>query len=126
MNLKSLKTYISQRLMSESGINVYSIKPPTTESEDNFPYLTYKFTSLSNDDSNQDNRILEIDYWSNNNDDGPILDASELVRQDFHYSWQSEIEGFFTMFLDFEGEIPDTEENICRINQRYLIKARRV
>lgn len=124
MNLKSLKTYIKSRLQTASGLSVHSVNAPPNAS---CPYIVFKFNSLSTDVCpNRDDRVLEIEYWDDKMDDTDILNASELVRKSFDYSWQNETEGFFTMYLDWEGEIPDIDTNISRIGQRYIIKARRV
>lgn len=122
MNLKSLKKYIKARLTIATSLPVYSITaPPNAEC----PYVIFKFSSMSKDTSNRDDRILETEYWDDKMDDTDILTASENARVAFDYTWQNETEGFFTAYLDWEGEIPDVDSNISRIGQRYLIKARR-
>lgn len=120
MELLKLKEYIYTRL-NQCDIPVYSLRVPLNGS---YPCVIYLFPS-SNMTGMREDRILELNFWNNSNDDTLILEASEYLKTALNYSWQSEVEGFYQCHLDFEGEIPDTESNITRIQQRYLLKVRR-
>jgi len=132
VDLSELKYYISQRLVNLSGINVYDLNAPNNAE---FPYLVYKFTSSSNTERKRIDWILELDYWDNTNDDTDILlavkkvkngiyDGDELIVPGLDYSYQYETEGFYQCFEEFQGEIPQPESNISRMNQRFLLKVR--
>lgn len=121
MELGKLKEYIAVRLSGLTIIRVYNGMAPINAV---FPYLTFKISSASQLVRNRSDKILEIDYWDDTNDDTAILLASNNIKEGLDYSWQDEVEGFYQCHLDFEGEIPDTESNISRINQRYILKVR--
>lgn len=130
MTLKQLKPYIYTRLNSLSGITVFDGKAPETAI---FPYLVFKFPASNFNFRTRTDRILEIDFWDNTNDDSDILTASTQVKDgkfDEHgiltvpglnYSYQKETSGFYRAYIDFEGEIPDTSPEISRIQQRYIL-----
>lgn len=120
MELLKLKEYIYARL-NDCSIPVYSLRVPLNGS---YPCVTYLFPS-SNMTGMREDRILELNFWDNRADDTLILQASEYLKTVLNYSWHCEVEGFYQCHLDFEGEIPDTESNITRIQQRYLLKVRR-
>lgn len=127
-----LKTYIKSRLESLVDIDVYEenqygISP--------FPYLVFKIPSGNPVIDIRIDRVLEIDYWDNSLDSSAVKEAAELVKKGvyvdgeltipgFDYTYQCEAEGFYRSYLEFEGEIPDTEQNIYRINQRYILIVR--
>lgn len=117
MTFKELKTIINTRLSNLVNIDVYDYKPIQAR----FPYLVFKLTSSSYIKRTREDRILEIDYWNNSNDDTAVMAASDAVKQALNYGWQVEDEGFFRSFIEFEGEIPDPNPDITRINQRYEI-----
>lgn len=131
MKLEKLKYYIGQRLenLVQDGFVVFNGKASLKQS---CPYLTYKFPSNTPIETMK-KWILEIDFWDDTNNDLSILEASENVKngkyndegellyQGLDFSFQNETEGFYKCYLDFEGEIEDTEKNISRINQRYIL-----
>lgn len=125
MEISRLKYYISQRLLNLTSINVYNGKVPDNAS---FPYLVFKFFSSSHTVRHRKDWILEIDFWNDSNDDTSILEAAENVKTGngevigLDSSTQNESEGFYYANIDFEGEILDTEPNISRFNQRYILK----
>jgi hypothetical protein len=119
MTLKELKTIINTRLNDIVSIGVHDGKASNDAS---FPYLIFKFPSASYTVRTREDRIMEIDYWDNTNDDSDILDASDAVKQALNYGWQSETQGFLRAFIEFEGEIPDPDTDISRIQQRFEIK----
>jgi hypothetical protein len=119
MELLKLKEYIYARL-NECGIQVYSLRVPLNGI---YPCIVFSFPSSSME-GNREDKILELNFWDDSSDDSNILIASEYIKSALNYTWQSEIEGFYQCYLDFEGEIPDTESNISRIQQRYLLKVR--
>lgn len=132
MELADLKDYIKSRLESLVDIDVYEENPYGIAP---FPYLVFKITSGTPQTGNRVDRILEIDYWSNSFDNSALLEAVGVVRNGkyvdgelsvigFDGSWQCEVEGFYRSYLDFEGEIPDSEQNIYRVNQRYVLFVR--
>jgi hypothetical protein len=132
MELGKLKEYIKTRLSSLTDIGVYNGNVPETAT---FPYLVFKFPAANQIVRNRSDKIMEIDYWDDSNDDTDILEAARLVKNGKYsgttllvpgldYSSQSETEGFYQCNLDFEGEIEDQESNISRINQRYILKVR--
>ena len=133
MDLDKLKYYVSERLENLSGIKVYNL-----DADDNptFPYLVYKFMSSSEFVRNRMDWILEIDYWNNTHDDAEILEAmnkvkngvydeaGELLVPGLDYSYQSEDEGFYHCYEEFQAEIPVEESNMSRLNQRFVLKVR--
>lgn len=131
MTLSQLKALIKTRLTSLSGITVYDGKAAENAT---FPYLCYTFTSTSFQYRNRDDRILEIDYWNNSNDDTAILAAAEKVKNGttilevavpgLDCSYQDETSGFYKCNIEFEGEIPTQERNLSRFSQRYLLEVR--
>ena len=134
MELGKLKEYMAIRLSALTNIGVYNGNVPITAT---FPYLVFKFPAANQVVRNRSDKIMEIDYWDDTNDDTAILAASELVKNGKYaidgitllvpgldYSRQSEAEGFYQCSLDFEGEIEDQESNVSRINQRYILKVR--
>lgn len=132
MELVNLKPYIKSRLESLVNIDVYEENPYGVAT---FPYLVFKIPSGTPIIDNRIDRILEIDYWSNSFDNSAVLEAAGVVKKGkyvddeltvigFDGSFQYETEGFYRSYLDFEGEIPDTEQNIYRINQRYILLVR--
>jgi hypothetical protein len=132
LSLDKLKYYICQRLEALTDIGVYDAKPSDKAA---FPYLIYTFTESDFTTRRRVDRYLEIDYWNNENDDSGILQASHLVKYGKYdvdgvtllvpgldFSQQNESEGFYHCYCDKENEIPDTEPNISRIYQRYVLK----
>lgn len=131
MTLSELKLYVKARLVALSGITVYDGE---ADSEETFPYLCFHFPSTSFQYRNKDDRIMEIDYYNDSNDDTEILAAAEKVKNGttvgvetvygLDKSFQDESEGFYRCNIEFEGEIPTQEKNTCRFNQRYLFEVR--
>lgn len=130
MKLSRLKYYIAQRLTNLLDITVYDGIP---EDDATMPYAIFKITSTNTPVRRRLDRMLEIDFWDDNTDDTNILAAADAARDGkfsgdtllypgFDYSVQSETDGFYKSFLQFEGEIPDTESRISRINQRYVLQ----
>lgn len=129
MDLDKLEYYIGQRLLTLTDIAVYNTKAPDDKT---FPYVVFKFEACNYNFENRADWILELDFWNDSNDDTDIIDASITVKKgrtvdEVDYigldkSTQNESEGFYKCDIDFEGKIPDTEPNISRFNQRYLIK----
>ena len=132
VDLIDLKTYIQSRLENLVNIDVHDNEPSGLSP---FPYLVFKLPSGTPEVGNRIDRILEIDYWDNSLDKTNILEVAKIVKSGkyvngtltvtgFDYGWQCEAEGFYRSYLDFEGEIPDTDKNIYRINQRYILICR--
>lgn len=129
MEIDKLEYYIGERLKTLTDIQVYNKKVPDNKT---FPYLVYKFYACNYAVRHRKDWILEIDYWQDSNDDTDILEASITVKNGrtvdevdyvgLNNSTQNETEGFYQCHIDFEGSIPDTEPNISRYNQRYIIK----
>jgi hypothetical protein len=119
MTLKELKAIMYTRLSNIASIGIHDGKASKDAS---FPYLVFKFPSASYTIRTREDRILEIDYWDNTNDDIDILAASDDVKQALSYGWQDETQGFFRSFIEFEGEIPDPDSDISRIQQRFEIR----
>jgi len=125
MELDRLEYYISQRLLNLANITVYNTKAASTKV---FPYLVFKFTACSHLYNNRADWILEIDYWNDSSDDTTILQAAIDVKKGrlsfvgLDKSTQDEAEGFYKCDIEFEGKIIDTEPDVSRFNQRYLIK----
>lgn len=129
MEIDRLEHYIGERLKTLTDIIVYNKK-----SGDNkiFPYLVYKFYACNYNVRHRKDWILEVDYWQDSNDDTDILEASINVKNGrtvdevdyigLNNSTQNEVEGFYQCTIDFEGSIPDTEPNISRYNQRFILK----
>lgn len=124
MELLKLKKYVYDRLDSLTSITVYDGKIPSNNDDIVFPYLVYKIPNGTPDDNNKILYMCEIDYWNNTNDDSTILTASKDVKAGFDHYWENQSDGFYTSNLDFEGEIEDTNKNISRISQRYILKVR--
>ncbi len=121
MTFKNLKKYVGARIDELTTINVYAKNAPE---EAVFPYIVFKFPSSSYP-YNREDKIVEIDYWDNKQDSTTILDQSDLVKKGFNLYWQTEgSDGFYRSDIIFEGEIPDTDPNMSRIQQRYLLKVR--
>jgi hypothetical protein len=128
MTLKELKECVYTRLKILSGITVFDGKAPEDAV---FPYLVYKLTSSNHNFRNRTDRVLDIDYWDNSNDDTALLTASDYVRKGrtidgvqhfgLDYSWQTDTNGFFRSYVDFEGEIPEPSPGMSRMQQRYII-----
>jgi len=117
-----LKQYVGARLDELTSIGVYSKSPGEEKS---FPYLVYKFSATSFLWQGREDKIVDIDFWDNKRDSSDILTASNLVKKGFNLYWQSEgVNGFYRSDIIFEGEIPDSDPNISRIQQRYLLKVR--
>jgi hypothetical protein len=120
-----LEYYIGERLKALTDIQVYNKK---TSDNKTFPYLVYKLNACNYTVRHRKDWILEIDYWQDSNDDTDILEAAINVKNGvgevvgLNNSTQNETEGFYQCHIDFEGSIPDTEPNISRYNQRYIIK----
>lgn len=132
MNLQQLKTLIKSRFDDLVGdfMGVYDGKAGNNAT---FPYLVFKFPSSSNPARKQTERILEVDYWDNTNDDSNVLNAADIVRNGKYidnvltiigldHSSENDSTGFYRCYWEFEGEIPDTKTYISRINQRYVLK----
>lgn len=132
MNLKQLKTRVKARLDDLVGdfMGVYDGKAGDNAT---FPYLVFKFPNASNPARKQTHRRMEIDFWNNSNDDSDLLDAADIIRNGKYvdevltvagldHSYQTETEGFYSCYWEFEGEIPDLETEISRIQQRYVFK----
>lgn len=125
MEIDRLKYYIAQRLNDLSPINMYDSKPLG-----NMPYGVFKFYACNYTVRHRKDWILEIDFWDDDIDDSTVLSAAIAVKNGdedediigLNNSTQSESEGFYYCTIDFEGEIPDTEQNISRYNQRYILK----
>ena len=126
MEIDRLQYYIAQRLSSLTSINVYNSKVPDSAT---YPYVVFKFVASSNTVRHREDWILELDYWSNSNDDSAILQAAIYIKSGtdtiigLNNSTQNETEGFYYCVIDFEAELPTSESNISRYNQRFLIKA---
>jgi hypothetical protein len=123
VELIKLKKYVYDRLKALTSITVYDGKIPQNADDIVFPYLVYKIPS-GTPDENKILYICEIDYWNNTNDDSGILNAGNSVKAGFDNYWENQTDGFYTSNLDFEGEIEDTNNNISRFNQRYILKVR--
>ncbi|OGS41370.1 MAG: hypothetical protein A3K77_06345 [Euryarchaeota archaeon RBG_13_31_8] len=121
MTFDQLKQYVGARLDELTTLSVYGKMPGEEKA---FPYLVYKFPSSSYQWNDRNDWIVEIDYWDNKQDSTTILAAAEAVKTGFNLYWQSEITGFYRSDLIFAGEIPDTNPNISRFQQRYLLKVR--
>jgi hypothetical protein len=132
MTLSELKIYVKDRLEALSGITVYDGE---ADDEETFPYLCFSFPSTSFQYRNKDDRIMEIEYYNNTNDDTEILAAAEKVRNGtvdsegdpvygLDKSFQDESEGFYRCNIEFEGEIPTQEKNTYKFSQRYLLEVR--
>jgi hypothetical protein len=93
-----------------------------------FPYVCFKFTSTDFNVRTRADRILEIDFWNNSNDDSKLLELLDRVKngnglvKGLNYSIQDELEGFYKAYIEFEGEIQTNETEIIRHNQRYIVK----
>lgn len=119
MTFKNLKKYVGARLDELTTLSIYSKNAPENAS---FPYVVFKFPSTSFPYNKWDKKIVEIDFWDNKQDSSAILDASDLIKVGFDLYWQSEgSNGFYRSNIIFEGEIPDTNPNMSRIQQRYLL-----
>lgn len=132
MNIENLKYYISVRLKALTNIKVYDAK---AESGATFPYLVFKLTGSNFLERRRVDRYLEIDYWNNTNDDTEILAAAEAVKYGkfdvdgvtllvpgLDYSFQNELDGFYSCYIEKDNEIEDPERNIIRWYQRYHLK----
>jgi hypothetical protein len=129
MEIDKLEYYIGERLKTLTDIQVYNKKVPDNKT---FPYLVYKFYTCNYAVRHRKDWILEIDYWQDSNDDTDILEAAITVKNGrtvdevdyvgLNNSTQNETEGFYQCTAEFEGSIPDTEPNISRYNQRFILK----
>jgi len=129
MELSKLKYYISQRLLNLTDILVYNGKAPDDKV---FPYVVFKFESCNYTVRQRKDWVLTLDFWQDSTDDTDILQAAENIKNGrsvgendyigLNNSTQNESEGFYKCEIDFEGEIPDTENDISRYNQRYIVK----
>jgi hypothetical protein len=126
MEVDRLEYYIGERLKNLTDINVYNKKTPDLENI--FPYLVYKLNACNYLVRHRKDWTLEIDYWQDSNDDTDILESASNVKNGvgevvgLNNSSQNETEGFYQCHIDFEGNIPDTEQNISRYNQRFILK----
>jgi hypothetical protein len=91
---------------------------------DNYPYVVVKFPSSDFKVRKRGDYILEVDFWNNSNDKSTIITQSDALKAGFDYYWQSESGGYYTSFIIFESGIPGGKENMSRIQQRYILKAR--
>ncbi|MGD8306924.1 MAG: hypothetical protein PVF17_09735 [Ignavibacteria bacterium] len=91
---------------------------------DDYPYLIVKFPSADFRIRKRGDYICEVDFWDNTNNKDTIIAQSDALKAGFDYYWQSETGGFYTSFIIFEGGILAGKENMCRIQQRYILKAR--
>ena len=121
MNFKQLKTHLYNRISSLTDLTVYNGSSPSLAI---FPYVTFVITSSFEVVRGRSDKILELDYWTDSNNDSILLDEAEKVKQGLNYMWQSENDGFLSSYLEFEAEIPNQEKNISHINQRYVLKVR--
>jgi len=129
MEIDKLEYYVGERLKTLTDIQVYNKKVPDNKI---FPYLVYKFYTCNYAVRHRKDWILEIDYWQDSNDDTDILEAAITVKNGrtvaevdyvgLNNSTQNETEGFYQCTAEFEGSIPDTEPNISRYNQRFILK----
>lgn len=125
MEIDKLEYYIGERLKNLTDIQVYNKKTPDNKT---FPYLVYKFYACNYTVRHRKDWILEIDYWQDSNDDTDILETAINIKNGvgeyvgLNNSTQNETEGFYQCTIDFEGNIPDTEPNISRYNQRFILK----
>lgn len=132
LEINRLRYYISQRLLNLTDINIYNMKAPDSPEERIFPYLIFRFYSCDYAVRHRKDWILEIDYWNDSNDDSDIIEAAINVKNGrtvdeveyigLNNSTQNESEGFYYCNINFESSIPDTEPNMSRYNQRYLVK----
>lgn len=118
MTLLELKTLITQKLNSVVDIPVYA------KQAIGYPCVVYTLSGLDNIVRNREEFILEVNFWNDSLDDTILLTAYEQVKSVFDYAWGTGTTGFFQSHLIWSGEIPDIEVNICRLQQRYLVKVR--
>lgn len=120
-DLSRLKELVYNALYNASGLSVYDMKIPVNTT---FPFVVYKFLSSSNTVRNRTDYILDIDYWTDQNNQDVLSSAMIAVKNNFNYKWQSENDIMFQSHIEFEAEIPCVEENLTHFNQRYNVKVR--
>lgn len=127
MELIDLKKMIKERLEDLTSLNVYDTNV-TVDKE--FPYVTYNFQNAPNNSISafRTDRILELDFWDETNDDKALLDAAEAIKNGneeydgFNWSRQNEIEGFYRCYIENDiHEIPEPDNNITHLRQTYLL-----
>ena len=129
MKLTDLSKYITTRLENLTGWSVYNKIVPDTAL---YPYIVYNLGHGDSEERSRITRNLEIDYYIDSTDNSDLLDMSEVVRRGKYvndvltvygldYSYQSENEGFYHCFHDWEDEIDTGETYISRFQQRYVL-----
>jgi len=122
MDLIDLKTRIKSRLDGLTTIQVYDAEVPSLDGV--YPCVTYYFPGSVSTVRLRDDVTLELNFWNDSNDDSDILTAAAAVKAGLNYSYESQAEGFYHCYLEFQGEIPSGESDVCRIQQRYILKVR--
>lgn len=130
MELSKLKPHIKNRLETLTDIDIYDGVAKTGAE---YPYLIYTFPFPGTNEIRQTrtDRIMEIDFWNDSNDDTTVLEAAENIKNgrtvdEIEYyglnnSSQVETEGFYKCYIDGDTyEIKDPNKDIVHLKQRYL------
>lgn len=129
LELDKLEEYVLERLKNLTDISVYNTDVPSNKT---YPYVVMAFVPCSYNVRHRKDWQLELNFWDNkkNNSDliqasidiknGKVVDDVEIIGM--NNSTQVENEGFYVSNIEFESPIPEPEPDICRYNQRYLIK----
>jgi hypothetical protein len=129
LELDKLEEYVLQRLKNLTDISVYNTDVPSNKT---FPYVVMMFTPCSYNVRHRKDWQLELNFWDNKKNNSDLIQASINIKNgrvvdDVEYkglnnSTQVEDEGFYVANIEFESPISEPEPDICRYNQRYLIK----
>ena len=125
MTFGKLKQYVSQRIDTVVSIPVYSNRGDVRDTDTD--YLILKYPTYDGDNTLiKTQNILEIDYFSYSEFDtinsDIVLAAAALVKETLHGGYQSEAEGCFKSYCQYDGEVPDDEAGSYHYYQRYIIE----
>jgi len=119
----NLKKYIASRIDVVVLSDVFTNKSPAN----NFTnYIVITFPSSSFDNIIQENWMVQIDFWKksdvDNVDSTDIQLDVENVKSCLNNSYDTQIDGFYRCYIEFESEIPDPDPSVYHYQQRYQVK----
>jgi len=120
-----LKEYVGKRIDNAVSIKVFSNRGDVSDTDAN--YIIIKYPTYDGDNTLiKTQNILEIDYFSVSEYDSInsdiVLAAAAAVKATLHGGYQSENEGCFKSYCQYDGEIPDPEQGSYHYYQRYMIE----
>ena len=130
MNVESLLTFIYQKLVELSEVEVYQDKVPEAENPTN-PYIVFSLT-IPERIREQEQGSLEVDFWDEGLDIASLEALVSKVDGNSQFSNPTGLDelkyfahGLQVVFYRvFRGSLPDPDPNIIRRQLRYLVRIR--